>query len=169
MPAEVSSNLARYDGLRYGLAGQKKYSLEEWYQKVRGQGFGAEVKRRIILGTYVLSAGYYDAYYKKAQKVRTLIRRDFNKAFQQVDVLLTPATPTTAFRIGEKAQDPLSMYRSDVFTVGANIAGICGLVLPIAKDRSGLPIGLQILGPHLGEGKLLTLGNFLERAYLGKI
>lgn len=169
VPAEVSSNLARYDGLLYGLTGQKKYNLAEWYQKVRGQGFGAEVKRRIMLGTYVLSAGYYDAYYKQAQKVRTLIKQDFNKVFKQVDILLTPATPTTAFKIGEKAQDPLAMYLSDIFTVGANIAGICGLVLPIAKAAPGLPIGLQLLGPHLGEGRLFSLGNFLETAYSVKM
>lgn len=162
MPAEVSSNLARYDGLLYGLAGSKKLSLEEWYQQVRSKGFSPETKRRIILGTYILSAGYYDAYYKQAQKVRTLIKEDFAKVFKQVDVLLTPATPTTAFKLGAKS-DPLQMYLSDVFTVGANIAGICGLVLPIGEDRNQLPIGLQLLANQFEEDKLFTLGNYIEK------
>lgn len=164
VPAEVSSNLARYDGLLYGLRGNKKNTLSQWYHQVRGQGFGAEVKRRIILGTYVLSAGYYDAYYKKAQKVRTLIKNDFAKVFKQVDVLVTPATPTTAFKIGEKSNDPLAMYMSDVFTVAANIAGICGLVLPLGKDSNKLPIGLQLLAAPLAESKLFRLGAYLEKA-----
>lgn len=164
MPAEVSSNLARYDGLRYGGVDlkDKDISLERWYKETRDSGFGAETKRRIILGTYILSAGYYDAYYKKAQKVRTLIKNDFAKVFSQVDVLLTPATPTTAFKIGEKSQDPLSMYLSDVFTVGANIGGICGLVLPIGKDKDNLPIGMQLLADSMAEEKLFSLAGFIE-------
>jgi len=164
MPAEVSSNLARYDGLRYGGVElrDKDISLEKWYKETRDSGFGAETKRRIILGTYILSAGYYDAYYKKAQKVRTLIKNDFAKVFSQVDVLLTPATPTTAFKIGEKSQDPLSMYLSDVFTVGANIGGICGLVLPIGKDKNNLPIGMQLLADSMAEEKLFSLAGFIE-------
>ncbi|MFA5126928.1 MAG: Asp-tRNA(Asn)/Glu-tRNA(Gln) amidotransferase subunit GatA [Patescibacteria group bacterium] len=163
MPAEVSSNLARFDGLLYGLSDKKNLSLDQWYKQVREDGFGPESKRRIIFGTYILSAGYYDAYYKQAQKVRTLIRQDFAKVFKNTDVLLTPATPTTAFRLGEKSQDPLSMYLSDIYTVGANIAGICGLVLPIAKDKNNLPIGLQLLAAPLAEEKLFTLANYLEK------
>lgn len=162
MPAEVSSNLAKFDGLLYGLRSEKKLSLDEWYKTVRSKGFGEETKRRIMLGTYILSAGYYDAYYKQAQKVRTLVKGDFSKAFAQVDVILTPATPSTAFRLGEKTNDPLSMYLSDVFTVGANIAGIPGLVLPIAKDQNNLPIGLQLLANHWQEEKLFHLGSQIE-------
>lgn len=163
MPAEVSSNLARYDGLLYGLKSDKDLSLDKWYKTVRSRGFGAESKRRIILGTYVLSAGYYDAYYKQAQKVRTLIKNDFERVFKEVDVLLTPATPSTAFKIGEKSHDPLAMYLSDVFTVSANIGGICGLSLPIAKAKNNLPIGLQLLGRSLGELEILKLGHFIEK------
>lgn len=162
MPAEVSSNLARFDGLLYGATAKKGLTLEEWYETVRSQGFGKETKRRIILGTFVLSAGYYEAYYKQAQKVRTLIKQDFDKVFKTVDILLTPSTPTTAFRLGEKAQDPLSMYLSDVFTVGANVAGICGLSLPIGQDQNNLPIGLQLLAGSMQENKLFALGNFIE-------
>lgn len=162
VPAEVSSNLARFDGLLYGLHGNKNMSLAEWYDKIRGEGFGAETKRRIMLGTFILSAGYYDSFYKQAQKVRTLIKQDFAKVFKQVDVLLTPATPTTAFALGEKTQDPLSMYLTDIFTVGANIAGICGLVLPIDKDKHNLPIGLQLLAAPLAENKLFTLGDYIQ-------
>jgi aspartyl-tRNA(Asn)/glutamyl-tRNA(Gln) amidotransferase subunit A len=162
VPAEVSSNLARYDGILYGMCGDKDLGLDDWYKNVRSQGFGAEVKRRIILGTYILSAGYYDAYYKQAQKVRTLIKNDFKKVFEEVDVLLTPTTPTTAFKIGEKVNDPLSLYLADVFTVGANIAGICGLSLPIAKDKNNLPIGLQILARPFAESNLFKLANYIE-------
>ncbi len=167
MPAEVSSNLARYDGLLYGLMADKKLSLEEWYNTVRSQGFGAETKRRIMLGTYILSAGYYDAYYKQAQKVRTLIKQDFSRVFKEVDVLITPATPSTAFALGAKTQDPLQMYLSDIFTVSANIAGICGLVLPIAKDGNNLPIGVQLLADSFAEDKLFTLGNYIENEHRG--
>ncbi|PWB38549.1 MAG: Asp-tRNA(Asn)/Glu-tRNA(Gln) amidotransferase GatCAB subunit A [Parcubacteria group bacterium] len=163
VPAEVSSNLARFDGLLYGLRADKKLGLSDWYARVRGAGFGPETKRRIMLGTYILSAGYYDAYYKQAQKTRTLIKHDFANVFKQVDVLITPATPTTAFKLGEKVQDPLAMYLSDVFTVGANIAGICGMVLPIGRDKKGLPIGLQLLAGQQGEEKLFTLGDYLEK------
>jgi aspartyl-tRNA(Asn)/glutamyl-tRNA(Gln) amidotransferase subunit A len=163
MPAEVSSNLARYDGILYGMCADKNLTLEEWYKAVRSQGFGDESKRRIILGTFVLSSGYYDAYYKQAQKVRTLVKNDFDKVFKDVDVLLTPATPTTAFELGEKTTDPLEMYLADVFTVGANIAGICGLSLPIGSDNKGLPIGLQLLAKQNDENSLFILGNYIEQ------
>jgi len=136
---------------------------------VRSQGFGAETKRRIILGTYILSAGYYDAYYKQAQKLRTLIKQDFVEVFKKVDVLITPSTPTTAFAVGEKTQDPLQMYLSDVFTVGANIAGICGLSLPIGFDKNNLPIGLQLLAEPFAEDKLFTLGHFIENLLINNI
>lgn len=162
MPAEASSNLAKFDGLLYGLRAEKKLSLEQWYKTVRSRGFGAETKRRISLGTYVLSAGYYDAYYKQAQKVRTLVRDEYNRAFSKVDVLLTPATPSTAFALGEKTKDPLSMYLSDIFTVGANIAGIPGLVLPIGQDKNNLPIGLQLLAGHWQEQKLFGVASYIE-------
>ena len=163
MPAEVSSNLARYDGILYGMRADKKLSLEQWYKQVRSHGFGAEAKRRIILGTFVLSAGYYDAYYKQAQRVRTLVKADFAKAFKEGDVLLTPATPSTAFALGEKTQDPLEMYLADVFTVAANIAGICGMTLPIGNDKKNLPVGLQLLAEPFAEEKLFSLGNFIEK------
>lgn len=165
MPAEVSSNLARFDGLLYGLTAKNNLSLDEWYKQVRSLGFSPESKRRIILGTYILSAGYVDAYYKQAQKVRTMIKQDYAKVFKEVDILLTPATPSTAFKLGEKNQDPLSMYLSDIYTVSANIAGICGLVLPIGKDQDNLPIGLQLLAAPLQEEKLFNLGNYLEKIY----
>lgn len=162
MPAEVSSNLARFDGLLYGLADQENLSLDTWYKTVRSRGFSAEVKRRIMLGTYILSAGYYDAYYKQAQKIRTLIKAEFNKVFTEVDVLLTPTTPTTAWKIGEKINDPLQMYLADIFTVGANVAGICGLSMPVGKNQTGLPMGMQLLADSFAEEKLFTLGYFLE-------
>lgn len=163
MPAEVSSNLARYDGILYGMASDKNMSLDKWYKEIRSKGFGPESKRRVMLGTYILSAGYYDAYYKQAQKVRTLIKYDFAKVFSEADVLITPATPTTAFKLGEKSQDPLSMYLSDVFTVAANIGGICGLVMPIGSDKNDLPIGLQLLSGSFKEENILKLGNFIEK------
>ncbi len=162
-PAEASANLARYDGVRYGLRVPGE-SLEDTYKRTRGQGFGPEVKRRIMLGTYALSAGYYDAYYLKAQKVRTLIKGDFDKAFQQVDVIVAPTTPTTAFRIGEKVDDPLQMYLSDVFTLSLNLAGICGLSLPCGFDSQGLPIGMQMMGPALGEATVLRVAYAYEQA-----
>ncbi|MBP9802394.1 Asp-tRNA(Asn)/Glu-tRNA(Gln) amidotransferase subunit GatA [Patescibacteria group bacterium] len=162
MPAEVSSNFARFDGLRFGHKAQDALLLDEWYKKVRGVGFSAESKRRIMLGTYILSAGYYDSYYKQAQKLRTVIKQDFQKVFAEVDVLLTPTTPTTAFKLGEKVKDPLSMYLSDIFTVGANIAGICGLNLPVGVDENNLPIGIQLLADSFQEEKLFVLANFIE-------
>lgn len=162
-PAEASANLARYDGVRYGLRVVGD-SLEDTYKQTRGQGFGPEVKRRIMLGTYALSAGYYDAYYLKAQKVRTLIKGDFDRAFEQVDVIVAPTTPTTAFRIGEKVDDPIQMYLSDVFTLSMNLAGICGLSLPCGFDHQGLPIGMQVMGPALGEMAVLRVAYAYEQA-----
>ncbi|MBL7063196.1 MAG: Asp-tRNA(Asn)/Glu-tRNA(Gln) amidotransferase subunit GatA [Anaerolineae bacterium] len=162
-PAEASANLARYDGVRYGLRVDGG-GLLETYRATRGQGFGPEVKRRIMLGTYALSAGYYDAYYLKAQKVRTLIKADFDAAFEQVDVIVAPVTPTTAFRIGEKVDDPLQMYLSDVFTLSMNLAGICGLSLPCGFDGAGLPIGLQVMGPAFGEEAVLRVAYAYEQA-----
>jgi aspartyl-tRNA(Asn)/glutamyl-tRNA(Gln) amidotransferase subunit A len=162
-PAEASANLARYDGIRYGLS-VPGGTLWEGYRKTRGQGFGAEVKRRIMLGTYALSAGYYDAYYLKAQQVRTLIRQDFETALSQVDVIACPATPTTAFRIGEKVDDPLSMYLSDIFTLSVNLAGICGMSLPCGFDGAGLPIGLQLIAGPFQEEVILRTGFAYEQA-----
>ncbi|MDY6875393.1 MAG: Asp-tRNA(Asn)/Glu-tRNA(Gln) amidotransferase subunit GatA [Chloroflexota bacterium] len=161
--AEASANLARYDGVRYGLRVGDD-SLIEMYKASRGRGFGSEVKRRIMLGTYTLSAGYYDAYYLKAQKVRTLIKADFDAAFEQVDVIVAPTSPTTAFRIGEKADDPLQMYLSDVFTLSMNLAGICGLSLPCGFDTDGLPIGVQVIGPAFGEEAALRVAYAYEQA-----
>jgi aspartyl-tRNA(Asn)/glutamyl-tRNA(Gln) amidotransferase subunit A len=162
--AEASANLARFDGIRYGLRVEGADPIE-LYSKTRGVGFGPEVKRRIILGTYVLSSGYYDAYYLRAQKVRTLIRRDFLKAFEQVDAILTPTTPTPAFKIGEKADDPLQMYLSDIFTISANLAGICGISVPCGFTREPkLPIGLQLLGKPFGEETLLRLAHAYEQS-----
>ena len=162
-PAEASANLARYDGVRYGLRVEAS-TLAEQYKQTRGRGFGAEVKRRIMLGTYALSAGYYDAYYLKAQKVRTLIRADFERAFEQADVLVCPTAPTTAFRIGEKVDDPLQMYLTDIFTLSMNLAGICGLSLPCGFDAKGLPIGLQIMGRAFDEARVLQVASAYERA-----
>lgn len=162
-PAEASANLARYDGVRYSLR-VGDGGLNEMYKASRGQGFGPEVKRRIMLGTYALSAGYYDAYYLKAQKVRTLIKADFDDAFEQVDVIVAPVSPTTAFRIGEKSDDPLQMYLSDIFTLSMNLAGICGLSLPCGFDDGGLPIGLQVMGPAFGEERILRVAYAYEQA-----
>jgi aspartyl-tRNA(Asn)/glutamyl-tRNA(Gln) amidotransferase subunit A len=162
--AEASANLARFDGIRYGarVDGDDPISL---YGRTRGAGFGPEVKRRIILGTYVLSSGYYDAYYLRAQKVRTLIRQDFLKAFETVDAIVTPTTPTAAFRIGEKSDDPLQMYLSDIFTISCNLAGICGLSLPCGFTNSPkLPIGLQLLGKPFGEGTILKIAHAYEQS-----
>ncbi|MDZ7290080.1 MAG: Asp-tRNA(Asn)/Glu-tRNA(Gln) amidotransferase subunit GatA [candidate division KSB1 bacterium] len=160
--AEASSNLARYDGARYGRRAQNVESLEEMYVKSRSEGFGPEVKRRIMLGTYVLSAGYYEAYYRRALKVRTLIRRDFEQAFKECDVLLTPTSPTTAFKLGEKIDDPLTMYLSDIFTVSVNLAGAPGISIPAGIDANGLPIGLQIIGKAFDEKNVLQVAHFLE-------
>ena len=162
--AEASSNLARYDGVRYGLRAPAAGSLQELYCDTRAAGFGPEVKRRIMLGTYVLSSGYYDAYYLKAQKVRTLIRRDFERVFADADVIVTPVAPTTAFRIGEKTADPLQMYLSDVFTIPVNLAGLPGIVVPCGVDEQGLPVGLQIVGPPFGEEVVLRAARAFERA-----
>jgi len=160
--AEASANLARFDGIRYGLRDDGAADLVDTYFKSRGKGFGDEVKRRIILGTYVLSSGYYDAYYLRAQKVRTLIRRDFTDAFQQCDLLLTPVTPTPAFKFGEKA-DPLQMYLADIFTIALNLSGNCGLSMPAALDaETGMPVGIQLIAPALAEERLLTAARIFE-------
>jgi aspartyl-tRNA(Asn)/glutamyl-tRNA(Gln) amidotransferase subunit A len=163
MTAEASSNLARYDGARYGLRAAEAENLLDMYVNSRTAGFGAEVKRRIMLGTYVLSAGYYDAYYLKGQKVRRLIQNDFIEAFKHVDCLLMPTTPTTAFRFGEKVSDPLQMYLSDVYTVSANLAGVPALSVPFGRDDRGLPIGIQLLGNFFDESTILRVGFVLER------
>jgi aspartyl-tRNA(Asn)/glutamyl-tRNA(Gln) amidotransferase subunit A len=160
--AEASSNLARYDGARYGHRSGSAHDLWEMYTKSRSEGFGAEVKRRIMLGTYVLSAGYYEAYYRKAQKVRRLIKEDFDRAFERVDCLITPTSPTTAFRIGEKVDDPLQMYLSDIYVTCANLAGIPGISLPCGVDRKGLPLSLQVLGRQFDEPTILRVADFLE-------
>ena len=163
-PAEASSNLARYDGVRFGHRCNNPQDLRDMYARSRSEGFGAEVKRRIMLGTYVLSSGYYDAYYRKAQKVRRLIADDFQAAFTQVDLLLTPTAPETAFRIGEKDQDPVRMYLSDIFTINVNLAGLPGLSLPCGFDEHNLPIGLQLIGRPLQEGTLLAAGHAFQQA-----
>ncbi|HEU5335545.1 MAG TPA: Asp-tRNA(Asn)/Glu-tRNA(Gln) amidotransferase subunit GatA [Terriglobales bacterium] len=162
--AEASSNLARYDGVRYGFRATPEGSLSEMYRRTRDQGFGAEVKRRILLGTYALSAGYYDAYYLKAQRVRTLLARDFEQAFEKVDAIITPTSPTAAFRVGEKVDDPLAMYLADIFTVVADLVGIPGISVPCGQTREGLPIGLQILGKHFDEAAILRIAHAYEHA-----
>jgi aspartyl-tRNA(Asn)/glutamyl-tRNA(Gln) amidotransferase subunit A len=162
--AEASANLARFDGIRYGarVDGSDPIKL---YEATRGAGFGPEVKRRIILGTYVLSSGYYDAYYLRAQKVRTLIREDFLKAFAQVDAVVTPTTPTAAFKVGEKSDDPLQMYLSDIFTISCNLAGICGVSIPCGfTGNPKLPIGLQLLGKPFGEATILRIAHAYEQS-----
>ncbi len=158
MPAEVSANLARFDGVRYGFS-KKGDTLLADYMKTRGEGFGKEVRRRIMLGTYVLSAGYYDAYYVRAQKVRTLIKKDFEKVFEKVDALFTPVSPFPAFKLGEKINDPLAMYLSDIFTISINLAGLPALSLPCGKTEKGLPVGLQIIGKPFEEEKILKIAN----------
>ncbi|AKJ65320.1 Asp-tRNA(Asn)/Glu-tRNA(Gln) amidotransferase subunit GatA [Kiritimatiella glycovorans] len=162
-PAEASANLARFDGIRYGNRVEGASPIE-LYRRTRAAGFGPEVKRRIILGTYVLSSGYYDAYYLRAQKTRTLVREDFRDAFGQCDALLTPCTPTPPYRIGEKTDDPLAMYLDDVLTTPASLAGICGLSVPCGFTDAGLPVGLQILGPQLGEETVLRVGHAYEQS-----
>jgi aspartyl-tRNA(Asn)/glutamyl-tRNA(Gln) amidotransferase subunit A len=164
MPSEVSSNLARFDAMRYGLrvGDDGTRSAEEVMGLTRGEGFGAEVKRRIIIGTYALSSGYYDAYYGSAQKVRTLIKRDFDAAFDSVDVLVSPSTPTTAFRIGERADDPLAMYKADLCTIPSNMAGNCAISVPCGL-ADGLPVGLQVMAPPLADDRLYRVGAALER------
>ncbi len=163
MPAEVSSNLSRFDGVRYGTR-EKADNLVELYKKNREFGFGPESKRRILLGTFVLSSGYYDAYYGRAQKVRALIKQDFDEAFKDVDVILTPVTPTPAFKIGEKTDDPLAMYLSDIFTIPVNLAGVPAISIPV-KNNPGLPIGFQLIGKHFREADILGIGQFYERLY----
>jgi aspartyl-tRNA(Asn)/glutamyl-tRNA(Gln) amidotransferase subunit A len=161
--AEASSNLARYDGVRYGLRVQGN-TLMEMYRKTRERGFGPEVKRRIMLGTYALSSGYYDAYYLRAQKVRSLIARDFAEAFEKVDAIITPTAPTAAFRLGEKTADPLEMYLADIYTVTGSLAGVPGISVPCGKSAAGLPIGMQIFGSHFGEARILQLARGFEKA-----
>ncbi len=160
--AEASSNLARYDGVKYGLREPGK-DIIDMYKKTRFKGFGKEVKRRIILGTYVLSSGYYDAYYRKASKVRTLIRNDFDEAFKSCDIIVTPVSPTTAFTIGERIEDPLAMYLSDIFTIPVNLSGLPGMSVPCGLDRKGLPIGLQIIGKPLDEARMIQAAYVFEK------
>ncbi|OPY15054.1 MAG: Glutamyl-tRNA(Gln) amidotransferase subunit A [Syntrophus sp. PtaB.Bin001] len=162
-PAEASSNLARYDGVKYGFRAADCRDLLDMYKKTRSAGFGAEVKRRIMIGTYALSSGYYDAYYKKASQVRGLIKRDFEEALSDCDVILTPTTPTPAFKIGEKTDDPMQMYLSDIFTISTNLAGIPGISLPCGYSQNGLPIGVQFLAGHFEEGKLLQISYAYEK------
>ena len=162
--AEASSNLARYDGVRYGFRAEDAPELRSMYRRTRDEGFGPEVKRRIMLGTYVLSAGYYDAYYRKAQQVRALLREDFRKAFERCDALITPTSPTPAFLLGEKVDDPLAMYLNDVYTVTANLAGVPGLNVPCGLSADRLPIGFQLLGPYWSEAQLFKLADAYERA-----
>lgn len=161
--AEASSNLARYDGVKFGTRAKESRDLLEMYVKTRAEGFGAEVKRRIMLGTYVLSADYYDAYYGKAQAVRTLIREDFQQAFQDVDLLVTPVTPTPAFKFGEKVQDPLTMYLSDIYTISVNLAGLPAIALPCGFSKTGLPIGMQLIGRAFEEDMLLRAAHAYEQ------
>jgi aspartyl-tRNA(Asn)/glutamyl-tRNA(Gln) amidotransferase subunit A len=162
LTAEASSNLAKYDGVRFGLRVNGS-TLMEMYRKTRGAGFGAEVKRRIVLGTYVLSAGYYDAYYRKGQQVRALITRDFHEAFEKVDAIVTPTSPVPAFKLGEKTEDPLAMYLSDIYTVTGSLAGIPGISVPCGLTPDGLPVGLQIFGPLFGEARVMQIANAYEQ------
>src|SRR2546423_9815516 len=162
-PAECSSNLARFDGVRYGMSEQDVQNITEAYTKTRRKGFGAEVRRRVMLGTYALSSGYYDAYYLKAQKVRTLIKRDFDEAFKKCDAIVSATSPTVAFPIGSKTQDPLSMYLCDVLTLGGNLAGLPGISVPCGTS-DGLPVGLQVLGPQWGESVVLRVARAYEEA-----
>lgn len=162
-PAEASANLARFDGVKYGLRATGGSDLIDTTMKTRGEGFGAEVKRRIMLGTYALSAGYYDAYYIRAQKVRTLIKRDFERAFEQVDVIAAPVSPSTAFKIGEKSDDPIQMYLADVFTLTVSLAGIAGISVPCGFDKDRLPIGLQLIGPAFGEQRVLETAHAFQQ------
>ena len=168
MPAEVSSNLARFDGIRYARLSEAKGSWKDIYLKQRGEGFGREVRRRIILGTFVLSSGYYDAYYAKAQKVRALIKEDFTNAFEKgVDIILTPVAPTPAFKFGEKVNDPLSMYLSDIFTIPVNLAGLPAISIPVKQEDKALPIGFQLIGKHFREDDILGVGELYEKLHNG--
>jgi len=162
--AEASANLARFDGVRYGFRASGVRSLSEMYRRSRDQGFGPEVKRRIMLGTYALSAGYYDAYYLKAQRVRTLLARDFEEAFNKVDAIVTPTSPTAAFKLGEKVDDPLAMYLADIYTVTANLAGIPGISIPCGETKEKLPIGMQIFAKHFDESMVFRVANAYEKA-----
>jgi len=164
-PAEASSNLARYDGVKYGFRSAEINSLDEMYENTRAQGFGKEVKRRILIGTYVLSAGYYDAYYLKAQKVRKLIANDFNKAFKECDFIVTPTAPSAAFPLNKEQNDPIKMYLNDVFTVPASLAGLPGISIPFGKDKNNLPLGIQILGKHFDEQQIFNAALSLEKSY----
>jgi aspartyl-tRNA(Asn)/glutamyl-tRNA(Gln) amidotransferase subunit A len=166
--AEASANLSRFDGVRYGLRAAGANTLAAMFRDTRDEGFGAEVKRRILLGTYVLSAGYYDAYYRKAQQVRTLLARDFLSAFAKVDALVCPVTPTPAFKLGEKTDDPLQMYLEDIYSVAASLAGICGMSVPGGNTAAGLPIGVQVLGRHFNEATVLRVGAAIEAAQKGR-
>jgi len=163
-PAEASSNLARFDGVRYGYRAPDYADLEGMYKKTRAQGFGEEVKRRILIGTYVLSHGYYDAYYLRAQRVRRLIAQDFARAFEKCDVIAGPTSPTTAFRLGERAHDPVQMYLSDIYTIAVNLAGLPGLSIPCGFDRNGLPVGLQVIGNYFAEARMLNLAHQYQLA-----
>lgn len=163
--AEASSNLARFDGVRYGFRATESDKLRKMYMKTREQGFGEEVKRRIMLGTYVLSSGYYDAYYSKAQKVRTLLKQDFAKAFEKCDAILTPTSPTTAFKFGDKSDDPLAMYLSDIYTASANLASIPGISIPCGLSSDKMPIGVQLVGKNWSEGVLLNMANVYEKEF----
>lgn len=163
--AEASSNLARYDGVRYGFRAEGQHGLRDMYMKTREEGFGAEVKRRIVLGTYVLSSGYYDAYYSKAQKVRALVKADYERAFNGCDAILTPTSPSTAFKIGEKSDDPLAMYLNDIYTVSANLAGVPAVSIPCGLSRNGLPIGTQLIGNFWSEALLLNMANVYENNF----
>jgi aspartyl-tRNA(Asn)/glutamyl-tRNA(Gln) amidotransferase subunit A len=160
--AEASSNLSRFDGVRFGLRAEEANTLSAMFRKTRDAGFGAEVKRRILLGTYALSAGYYDAYYRKAQQVRTLLTRDFLTAFAEVDVLVAPVTPTPAFKLGEKTDDPVKMYLEDIYSVAASLAGICAVSVPCGTTKDGLPIGVQVMGKHFDEATMLRVGQAIE-------
>jgi len=162
--AEASSNLARYDGVKYGHRSEDHQDMIDMYARTRGEGFGDEVKRRIMLGTYALSSGYYDAYFLKAARVRRLIKEDFDRAFEEVDLIFAPTAPTAAFKIGEKTGDPLAMYLSDIFTIACNLAGNCGISLPCGFTSEGLPVGLQLMGAHWDEAALLRAGS----AYQGR-
>jgi aspartyl-tRNA(Asn)/glutamyl-tRNA(Gln) amidotransferase subunit A len=160
--AEASANLSRFDGVRFGFRAEGVKTLSEMYRETREEGFGAEVKRRILLGTYALSAGYYDAYYRKAQQVRTLLTRDFLAAFAEVDAIVAPVTPTPAFKLGEKTDDPVKMYLEDIYSVAASLAGICGMSVPCGETKDGLPIGVQVMGKHFDEETMLRVALAVE-------
>ena len=162
-PAEASSNLSRFDGVRYGYRSKNSDNLIEMYKQTRSESFGDEVKRRIMIGTYVLSAGYYDAYYRKAQRLRRMIAEDFDRAFEQCDFILGPTTPTTAFERGSKVDDPVAMYLNDIYTISANLAGLPGISIPSGFDQKGLPIGLQLIGKYFDESGLLAMGHQFQQ------